>query len=392
MRLDLRKAALAAGFVAAAAVAAFSAQGVGALLTDSSAVPANAFNTASCWAAVKSRQTGTTTNTANAVQTVVISSIDPAKSFLVFGVRSNSNRPVASFLRGRIASATTLEFGRETDEASPAPIVIRWYVVEYSCGVNVQRGSVTLNATTTDVPITPVASLSRAFVTFSTTPWATDNNTDQNDQLVGELTSTSNLQIRADAVPGTHILWWEVVEFTSAPDINVQRGTTSMTGTTLTRTVTIPAVDLAETFLIVSFRTTGAGADMGARMLRATFTNATTIAFDRSASGTPDDITEIAWQTIELTGARVERGTQNFASGTAQRTVGLSPSVDTSRTIAFASVNSATGLAMGSSPYVADDIPGVSSFTAALSATQLTLDRTNTAAAADVGWFVVQLR
>ena len=46
---------------------------------------------------------------------------------------------------------------------------------------------------------------------------------------------------------------------------------------------------------------------------------------------------------------------------------------------------------MGRTPYVADDVLGVASATLAVtSATQLTLTRANTAAAADIAWFVIQ--
>jgi hypothetical protein len=390
MQLDLRRAALAGGLIAAAAVAALSAHTVGALMADSPAVPANAFGTASCWAAVKSRQVGTATSTGNGVVTVTISTVDRTRSFLIFHTRHNLNRPVTQ-VRGRIASSTTLEFERVTDEAST--VNIRWYVVEFACGVNVQHGSTTVSATTTNVAITPVAAVDQAFVTWSKTAAAADASTDQNDQLVAELTTTSNLQFRANAAP-SQVAWWQVIEFTNPADINVQKGTTSMTGTATSRTVTLPtAVDPAKTFLLVSFQTSGTGADIGARMLRAQLTNSTTLTIDRSVSGTPDDITEIFWQTVELTGADVQRGTTNFPSADAQQNVTLTSAVDTTRAVAFPSVNLAGGFSGGRTSYVTDDIVGVASFSIAFnSSTEITMGRNSTAAAADLGWFVVEFR
>jgi hypothetical protein len=393
MRLDIRKTVLAAALVALAAVAAFSVQGVSALLADSPAVPANDFTTASCWAAVESRQVGNTTSTADGIVTVPITAVNRTRSFLVFHSRSNLNRPVTQ-IRGRIATSTTLEFERVTDEATPTTVNIRWYVVEFACGVNVQHGSTTLSAATTNVPITPVAALDQAFVTWSKTPAAADASTDQNDALVAELTTTSNLQLRANTVPSGHVVWWQVIEFTNPADIDVQTGTTTMLGTATSRTVTLPtAVDPAKTFVLVSFQTSGTGADIGARMLRAQLTNSTTLTIDRSVSGTPDDITEIFWQTVELEGASVQRGTMNFPSADGSQSVTLSPSVDTTRAIVFASVNLAGGLSGGRTPYVTDDIVGVASFSPGFaSTTQITIQRNNTAASADVGWFVVQFR
>lgn len=89
-------------------------------------------------------QTGTATVTIDGTVTVNIpSAVNPVRSFLIFNARHNSNRPVGSYVRGRIASATTLEFVRVTNEgAGRPPINVQWYVVEYDSGVSVQRGSV----------------------------------------------------------------------------------------------------------------------------------------------------------------------------------------------------------------------------------------------------------
>ncbi len=149
-------------------------------------------------------------------------------------------------------------------------------------------------------------------------------------------------------------------------------------------------MDVTKTFLLVSYRTGGSGADVGSRMIRAQLTNSTTITIDRSISGTPDDITEIVWQAIELKdGSTVQRGSENFASGVAQKTVTIT-SVVTGRAVAFASVQPVGGQNMGLSPYAGDDIIGVCSVTMSLSSTQITMDRNNTAASCDVGWFVVE--
>jgi hypothetical protein len=126
-------------------------------------------------------------------------------------------------------------------------------------------------------------------------------------------------------------------------------------------------------------------------MLQAILNADGTITIDRSISGTPDDITEIVWQAVELKdGSTVQRGSVNFPLAGAQQIVSLGTPVDTNRSIAFASVQPVGGQNMGRSPYAADDIIGVGSVTMALSATQITMDRDNTADTADIGWFVVQ--
>src|SRR5262245_44074285 len=72
-------------------------------------------------------QSGTAVNNANGIQTIGISSVDTTKSFLIFQARSNSNRPVASEVRGRLQTATSIQFERGTNEASPAAMHIQWY-------------------------------------------------------------------------------------------------------------------------------------------------------------------------------------------------------------------------------------------------------------------------
>ena len=244
-------------------------------------------------------QSGTVTSTANGIATVTISSIDPTKSFLVFNIRSNSNRPPESVVLGRIASATTLEFVRNTNAASPVTITIQWYVASFSSGVTVQRGTFTQSTTTQDITITAVGSLSRAFVLWSKTTNAGSGIYDYNDPAVMQLTSTTNLQMRTDGVYSDADFVWQVVEFTDAPDINVQRGTiTSMTGTATTATATLgTAVNVDRTFLLTSHKTLSRSISTGAGVatIRAQLTNATTITVDRAAADTPDVTIDSAW-------------------------------------------------------------------------------------------------
>ncbi|HEY3190110.1 MAG TPA: hypothetical protein VGJ70_21640, partial [Solirubrobacteraceae bacterium] len=200
------------------------------------------------------------------------------------------------------------------------------------------------------------------------------------------------------AIPGGrsnagHIIAWQVVEFTNAADITVQKGSiATMTGATTSVTATLsPAVDPSRTFVLASFRTSASSAQVGARMLRAQLTNSTTITIDRAISGAPDDLTEVAWQAIELKdGSKVQRGSEPFANGVTTKVVTLAEAADPARSVAFASVQPVGGQAMGRSPYNVDDVIGVGTTTLALSPTQLTLDRNSTVSTADIGWFVVQ--
>ncbi|HJY34608.1 MAG TPA: S24/S26 family peptidase, partial [Vicinamibacterales bacterium] len=342
-------------------------------------------------AVIQQVQSGTVNNTANGTQTVTISSIDTTKSFLVFQTRSSGDRPVNTTVRGRIASATTIEFERVTNEGAPLTIAIQWYVATFGSGVSVQRGSATMSATTVNVPITAVSSMSQAFVLWSMTPAGTEVDHDADDAIVGDLTSTTNLQFRTGSAANSHAVYWQVVEFTNAADINVQRGSTSLTGTALSASVTLPTpVTTGRSFLLSSFTTTGSGTDMGARLLRGQLFNPTTLVFDRSIAGSPDNLTEIAWQVVELKdGSSVQNGTTSFAAGTAAVAQPLGVQVNVTRSIPLCAVQ-VGGQSMGRAAYAANDVPGEASFTGALAPTQLTLTRNSTNSAADVGWSVIQ--
>ena len=180
----------------------------------------------------------------------------------MFSSRHDSNRPVGSMIRGRLnATGDAVEFERVTDEATPVTMTMEWYVVTYLCGITVQRGEVSQAATTIDVPISSVGSASQAFVTWSKTPAATDGAFGNNDPVVAELTSPTNLQFRVNST-GSHIIAWQVIAFENPSDVNVQSGTTSLLGTATSTTATLsPAVDVTKTFVLASYRTAGSGAD-----------------------------------------------------------------------------------------------------------------------------------
>lgn len=350
-------------------------------------------------AVISSVQTGTLVSSVNGTSTVTITSVDPTRSILFFEARHNSNRPVGSMVRGRIATATTLQFARVTDDNNPVPITIRWYVAEFTSGVRVQRGETDQLLTVNDVTL-PIAvgAVDHAFVTWSKTPLDFHtNNLDGDDPTIGELTSTTNLQFRVTTSGTGMTIWWQVVEFTNAPDVLVQKGNTALVNGALSVPVTLPtAVNPATTFVLVGYNVESQNATngMGPRMLRAQLIDSTTILIDRSiAGGNNDDIVQINWQVVDLRdGSEVIRGSASLATGVAQTAVGLGRTVNVTRAVAFASVQPTTGQSMGRTALAGNsqnDFPGVCSVTMALAPTTVTLERANTASTCDVGWFVV---
>ena len=344
-------------------------------------------------AVVQQVQSGTLTiSGATSTTPVTISSIDTTKSVLIFQTRSNSTEAGTSEVRGRLASSTSIEFVRVTDNTPAAAVDIQWYLATFASGVFVQRGETTQSGTTTNVAITSVTSMSQAFVLYSKTPVSSDGSWGGDDAVAGELTSATQLTFRANTLNAGHNIAWQVVQFTNgATDINVQKGTASMVSGALTATATLsPAVNVNTTFVLAGIRTTdGTVTDIGARMVKAVLTNSTTITFERSIAGT-SDISEIVWQAVELKdGSTVRRGNAVFAAG-ATATAQLQPTVNLTRAVAFISGQNGGGQSMGKSPY-AGNILGVATATAVLTATdQITVTRSSTASSAELGWFVVQ--
>jgi hypothetical protein len=375
----------------AGALALLPPAGVSALFTASPTVTGNTMSVSSCpRTEVKSVQTGTLTNSANGVQSTGITAVDTTKAVLYFSSRSDSTVPGDSTVRARIASSQRIEFVRDTNTATPPNIYVSYTVVEYTCGVRVQRGEVSLASDPTNITISAVASVNQAFVLWSKTPNPASNNWDANDTAVMDLTSTTNLQLRGTVDTPAHIFDWQVVEFLKASDVYVQRGTTTMTAGATTRDVTLPqAATLSESFVLVNGRNNGGGTDVGARMLAGHLTSTTNLHLSRGI-GSGDDFTDIVYQVVDLKdGTRVQNGTTSFPDGTGTMTAALT-TVNASRAFAFASYAEA-GQSGGSSDYNgATDTPGVAQVTTQVtSANQLTLNRKNFTGNLSVDWTVL---
>ncbi len=277
-------------------------------------------------AVISQVESGTAISSGNGVVTVNLATpVEPTRAFLMFSSRHDNNTPGGSMLRGEINNlGTQVVFTRATNQTNT--ISIQWYVAEFTSGVSVQRGEFTQTAAVNDIGagqgFAGVADIDQAFVTWSKTPNTTDGDYSGDDPVYCDLTTTTNLQCRVQALNVNHTVAWQVIEFTTPGDINVQRNTITggaMTGGTTTLNEAIPvAVDVNNTMILVGYTTNGGGADVGSRMLRAQLTSPTNIQIDRSVSG--DTIDEIGWQAIEFfDGTTVQRGTENFttASGTA---------------------------------------------------------------------------
>ena len=300
------------------------------------------------------------------------------RSFLVFSQRNDGSWAGRAKVAGRILpGGTTLRFQRNQCAGGAPDIQIHWKVAEFSSGVTVQHGEAVMTSTTINVPIAAI-NLASSF------PLATLRNAggdfDHDDWLRAELTSATNLRLNQRSNSGW--AWWQVVEFTGA---DVQSGNLSFVAGATSRNAALTAVDTAKSWLIYSYATGSTNPRIWRGLVRGRITSSTNLNFDRDVTGTAIDT--LTWYLVEFTdGTTVRHGNMNFPSGTADQTATLTPAVSPAWSIAAGGYMQIGG----KSPYVANDIPGVSWFTQEVtSPTQLELRRVFTGASADLGWFVV---
>lgn len=355
-------------------------------------VGGNVFSSSECYdARLAGVQSGQVINTTSGIQSVSIAAVDPNASFLLFSVRSASNEPADSVVMGHLVGPTTLEFTRQSDAGAPPAITIEWSVVEYACGVSVQRGVVAGdNTSQIDVPITPVDPTT-TFVTGSFAPAA--NSTDhQLDELQAyELVGGNTVRIRTDpaqSFPVTAGFSWQAITFTAPGDAAVQRATTTLgPGSGVT---TIPLgfpVDPETTLVIASTTSPSTGNDVGERLVRVRLLDSTTVEVARSVT---TDAVEVSVQVIELRdGSTVQRGIIDLAPAEFAASVTIAP-VDLGRTVAVSTVISPGSLSGGSTDHVADDVVGEASAAVTLpNASTVSVERGSASSAASFPFQVI---
>ncbi len=163
-----------------------------------------------------------------------ITSVDLTKSFLVFSVRINSNRPGRFQIGGHMTADDEITFDRYE---SNTDCVIEWQVFEFTSGVFVQRGTVTnLPAAGTNVTLGTAVNQSNSFVMIT---MHKDGGTyGSDDGVTGNLSSPTNLYL--DRQPGganVQFVYWQVVEWTAS---NVQKIVATLPAGSDSIAVTLP--------------------------------------------------------------------------------------------------------------------------------------------------------
>ncbi len=304
---------------------------------------------------------------------------DLTKSILFFNVRHNSNSPQQGLVRGSIIDASTLRFAKSSSGTS---VTVRWYAVEFSAGVSVQRGTTAQTATVTNAAISPVT-LSETFVLISRQQ--SSNNYSNDEFLRTQLTSATNLEMALNSGSGGNNDWQVV----SMPGAVVQRGTLTLAAGSASTTQAISAVDTTRSFVLYSYNSpNGTQSNIGQKMVQAWLSSPTQVTFQRNNTGVA---LSIAWEVVQLpAGDHVQERLHSFANGIGQQDAAIN-TIDAARAVAFSGSQAISGLSWGRTPYAADDNPGIASFTFSfVDNSTLRLQRSGTAATADVTSFVVE--
>lgn len=284
--------------------------------------------------------------------------VDMAKTLMLFQASSNDNNPDTA----SVACALTAEDGitcarDDFDDGNEPSVVIQWQTAELASGLNVQHLQIGCGgAPATVLPIAPVSSLQNTFLLVSSEQ---DGSTQGDDDFyAASITSPDHVDL--DFSMNCQPSWYASVQVVEYQGTTVTRGTTgSMSGTQLVVS-NLPAVDTSSTALLFTFRASNTSTSvMCDRILRGELTSPTSITFSRGdgATGCTDAaIDAISWERIQFNG----RGqAQNFQvamnASTATANVTLPSSVDTTRTLVFASGQVQSGQGSGETSYAADD-------------------------------------
>ncbi len=156
---------------------------------------------------------------------------------------------------------------------------------------SIQRGTITLSGTSTNVTISPI-DISKSIVLISIEGANIDNAF--RVLVSGRLTSSTNLLLTVGNIDYPPTVSWQVIEFNNVKSL--QRGYTSINSDI--QTVTISSVNTSKSFLVTSKDATLFDtANFGLWFSSAALTNSTTITFSQLFSNKPGNV---AWEVIEF--------------------------------------------------------------------------------------------
>ncbi|MGH8003788.1 MAG: hypothetical protein ACRECJ_03585, partial [Limisphaerales bacterium] len=247
---------------------------------------------------------------------------------------------------------------------------------------SVQRGQATFASGQNTLPVTLTAVDPTRTIVWGGIDWGGGriNSSNANSNRVGfQLSNATTLNLQRLGSPTqTTVVDWQAIEFNSG--VSVQRRDTTFGIAEATVNIPISAVNLSESFVLVSVAT-GAGAQNADEewTVRAHLTSSTNLELTRTQSGTA--IT-VYWQVVTITGASVQRGLTSIGAGASSAAAAIT-SVNTSTSFLLFTQRAAAASNGVESEYM---VRG--QITAPIS---LNFDRISTTNSVDIAWQVITL-
>ena len=228
--------------------------------------------------------------------------VDPTKAFVTCNAKltsSNTNRAITCQLNGA-GTQVIIQSG------GGLGAVVDWYVMEYSAGATVQRGSSSLATSDSllNVTLTTVAT-AKTFVIAYTRSSVAGTTNDENRTIMARLTSSTNLELTRHKTTAAATVEWQVIEFNSA---NVRSGTVTLAnGNSNTTAALGNTVNLASSFLIFNYKAASAiGGFETDYYVRGSYSNSSTLSFTRRGN---NQTVDISWFAVEMgDGTTVQSG------------------------------------------------------------------------------------
>lgn len=359
------------------------------LSTDS--VAGNAFSTSDCFdARLATVQSGQITSSANGITPVTIAAVEPTAAFLTYSVRSNSTKPGDTLVVGSLTNATTIDFLRQTDTVTPPPVVIEWSVVEYACGVTVQRGSGPGDGTSVvDFAVTDVDPAS-SFVLGGSVAAGVETAFGGEDIQIVELVGTDTVRFRTagNSLSVNRALSFQLIEFDNAGDVATEVVTGTVPAGTATQTFTLAQpVATDATMVVASLATPDAASPIAQRLVRARLLDGSTVEVQRAATGQP---LEVSIQVVQfLDGTTVQHGVVDLGPAETSTIIPISP-VDLARSTVGSTVSVSGASSGGSTDHVSSELPGEAMVAATFNdASTLGIERSPSSSTASFAWQVI---
>lgn len=247
--------------------------------------------------------------------------VDSNRSVIQITTRNagGDERHARTTFYGEILDPTTIRFARHESGFSTTG-VIEWTVIEFSARViqNIQTGTVDRINSVESVSITPVDP-NKTFVLLGFKTSQQNINTDIicYAEITGASNDTLNLSSFSTPASGESVAHYQIVEFSSNANVNVQNFKHTFTQPEITHAQTINAVDPKKTFIINGGWTGGETFAVHSRnACSVSLTDSTTVSIDKANDTTYNDVT-VSYYVVELTGAnnKVEEINVSIADG-----------------------------------------------------------------------------